>query len=89
MKAAELIGVAPITLKRWLLTEKVDEVVARSVNNWRCFDDADVYAGSSNCRYDDPAERDSASDRAARDRRKYELSMKRYCASSGDVRPLR
>jgi DNA (cytosine-5)-methyltransferase 1 len=41
MQAAELIGVAPITLKRWLLTEKVDEV-ARDRNNWRRFTDADV-----------------------------------------------
>lgn len=41
MEAAELIGVAPITLKRWLLTEKVDEV-ARDRNNWRRFTDADV-----------------------------------------------
>jgi DNA (cytosine-5)-methyltransferase 1 len=40
-KAAELIGIAPITLKRWLLTEKVDEV-ARDRNNWRRFSDADV-----------------------------------------------
>ena len=40
-KAAELIGVAPITLKRWLLTEKVDEV-ARDRNNWRRFTEADV-----------------------------------------------
>jgi DNA (cytosine-5)-methyltransferase 1 len=41
MEAAELVGVAPITLKRWLLTEKVDEV-ARDRNNWRRFTDADV-----------------------------------------------
>jgi DNA (cytosine-5)-methyltransferase 1 len=40
-EAAVLIGVAPITLKRWLLTEKVDEV-ARDRNNWRRFTDADV-----------------------------------------------
>jgi DNA (cytosine-5)-methyltransferase 1 len=40
-EAAELIGVAPITLKRWLLTEKVSEV-ARDRNNWRRFTDADV-----------------------------------------------
>jgi DNA (cytosine-5)-methyltransferase 1 len=40
-EAAELIGVAPITLKRWLLTERVDEV-ARDRNNWRRFTDADV-----------------------------------------------
>jgi DNA (cytosine-5)-methyltransferase 1 len=41
MEAAGLIGVAPITLKRWLLMEKVDEV-ARDRNNWRRFTDADV-----------------------------------------------
>lgn len=41
MEAAELIGVAPITLKRWLLTGKVDEV-ARDRNNWRRFTDVDV-----------------------------------------------
>jgi DNA (cytosine-5)-methyltransferase 1 len=41
MQAAKLIGVAPITLKRWLLAKKVDEV-ARDRNNWRRFTDADV-----------------------------------------------
>ncbi|MEQ1947240.1 MAG: MerR family transcriptional regulator [Bryobacteraceae bacterium] len=41
MEAAEKIGVAPITLKRWLLTAKVDEVT-RDRNNWRRFTDADV-----------------------------------------------
>jgi len=41
MRAAELIGVAPITLKRWLLTAKVAEVT-RDRNNWRRFTDADV-----------------------------------------------
>ena len=41
MQAAELIGVAPITLKRWLLANKVEEVV-RDRNNWRRFTDADV-----------------------------------------------
>jgi DNA (cytosine-5)-methyltransferase 1 len=41
MEAAELIGIAPITLKRWLLTAKVDEVT-RDRNNWRRFTDADV-----------------------------------------------
>ena len=40
-EAAVLIGVAPITLKRWLLTEKVAEV-SRDRNNWRRFTDADV-----------------------------------------------
>ena len=40
-EAAELIGIASITLKRWLLTEKVTEV-ARDRNNWRRFTDADV-----------------------------------------------
>ena len=41
MEAAELIGIAPITLKRWLLTARVDEV-SRDRNNWRRFTDADV-----------------------------------------------
>jgi DNA (cytosine-5)-methyltransferase 1 len=36
-----MIGIAPITLKRWLLASKVDEVV-RDRNNWRRFTDADV-----------------------------------------------
>ena len=40
-EAAVLIGIAPITLKRWLLKEKVAEV-ARDRNNWRRFTDADV-----------------------------------------------
>jgi predicted site-specific integrase-resolvase len=40
-EAAELIGVAPVTLKRWLLTSKVAEV-ARDRNNWRSFSDTDV-----------------------------------------------
>lgn len=40
-EAAELIGVAPVTLKRWLLTGKVAEV-SRDRNNWRRFTDADV-----------------------------------------------
>jgi DNA (cytosine-5)-methyltransferase 1 len=40
-EAAELIGIASITLKRWLLAEKVAEV-ARDRNNWRRFTDADV-----------------------------------------------
>jgi DNA (cytosine-5)-methyltransferase 1 len=40
-EAAGLIGIAPITLKRWLLTSKVSEV-ARDRNNWRLFTDADV-----------------------------------------------
>jgi DNA (cytosine-5)-methyltransferase 1 len=40
-EAAAMIGIAPITLKRWLLASKVDEVV-RDRNNWRRFTDADV-----------------------------------------------
>lgn len=40
-EAAVMVGVAPITLKRWLLTEKVAEV-SRDRNNWRRFTDADV-----------------------------------------------
>jgi DNA-binding transcriptional MerR regulator len=39
--AAKLIGVSPVTLKRWLLTSRVAEV-ARDRNNWRSFSDADV-----------------------------------------------
>ena len=40
-KAAVQIGVAPVTLKRWLLTSKVAEV-ARDRNNWRRFSAADI-----------------------------------------------
>jgi DNA (cytosine-5)-methyltransferase 1 len=40
-EAAAMIGIAPITLKRWLLDSKVDEVT-RDRNNWRRFTDADV-----------------------------------------------
>jgi predicted site-specific integrase-resolvase len=40
-EAARLVGVAPVTLKRWLLTAKVAEV-ARDRNNWRSFSDGDV-----------------------------------------------
>jgi len=39
--AARLVGVAPITLKRWLLQQKVVEV-RRDRNGWRVFDDADI-----------------------------------------------
>ena len=39
--AAKQVGVAPITLKRWLLDGKVAEV-ARDRNGWRVFSDADV-----------------------------------------------
>jgi DNA (cytosine-5)-methyltransferase 1 len=39
--AAEQVGVAPITLKRWLLDGKVAEV-PRDRNGWRVFSDADV-----------------------------------------------
>jgi len=35
------VGVAPITLKRWLLDGKVAEV-ARDRNGWRTFSDADI-----------------------------------------------
>lgn len=49
--AARLVGVAPITLKRWLLSRKVDDV-HRDRNGWREFDDSDIariqaYASSS------------------------------------------
>ena len=40
-EVAEIVGVAPITLKRWLLAKKVREV-ARDRNNWRVFTDKDV-----------------------------------------------
>lgn len=39
--AASMVGVAPITLKRWLLDGKVAEV-ARDRNGWRVFTVADV-----------------------------------------------
>lgn len=40
-EAAEMVGVAPITLKRWLLAGKVAEV-ARDRNNWRRFTREDI-----------------------------------------------
>ncbi len=40
-QVAKLIGVAPITLKRWLLSGRVDEV-QRDRNGWRVFTDEDV-----------------------------------------------
>lgn len=40
-QAAALIGVAPITLKRWLLTKKVSEV-GRDRNGWRVFTLQDI-----------------------------------------------
>ena len=40
-QVAQIIGVAPITLKRWLLSGRVDEV-QRDRNNWRVFTDEDV-----------------------------------------------
>jgi len=39
--AAAHIGVAPITLKRWLLAGKVHEV-NRDRNGWRVFDEQDI-----------------------------------------------
>lgn len=39
--AARLIGVSPITLKRWLLAGKVEEV-KRDRNGWRVFTQSDV-----------------------------------------------
>lgn len=39
--AAQQIGVAPITLKRWLLDGKVAEV-GRDRNGWRAFTTADI-----------------------------------------------
>jgi len=40
-EAAKQIGVAPITLRRWLLVRKVKEV-ARDRNGWRVFTQSDV-----------------------------------------------
>jgi DNA (cytosine-5)-methyltransferase 1 len=39
--AARLIGVAPITLRRWLLSGKVAEV-ARDRNGWRVFNRKEI-----------------------------------------------
>ena len=40
-EAAKRIGIAPVTLKRWLISRKVAEV-RRDRNNWRVFSDADI-----------------------------------------------
>jgi len=40
-QAARLVGVAPITLKRWLLEGKVAEV-NRDRNGWRVFSEEDL-----------------------------------------------
>lgn len=40
-EAARQIGVSAITLKRWLLDKKVEEV-ARDRNHWRVFSKADI-----------------------------------------------
>lgn len=40
-EAAKLVGVSPITLKRWLLSQKVAEV-ARNRNGWRVFTSKDI-----------------------------------------------
>ena len=40
-KAAKEIGISPITLKRWLLSGKVEEV-ARDRNWWRIFTNEDI-----------------------------------------------
>jgi len=40
-EAAELVGVAAITLKRWLLSGKVEEV-PRDRNGWRLFRESDI-----------------------------------------------
>lgn len=40
-EAAKQVGVAPITLKRWLLSEKVSEV-QRNRNGWRIFTKTDI-----------------------------------------------
>ena len=40
-QVANIVGVAPITLKRWLLSGRIDEV-QRDRNGWRVFTDEDV-----------------------------------------------
>lgn len=40
-QVAKIIDVAPITLKRWLLSGRIDEV-QRDRNGWRVFTDEDV-----------------------------------------------
>lgn len=40
-EAARQVGVSPITLKRWLLAQKVGEV-ARDRNGWRVFTLKDI-----------------------------------------------
>jgi len=40
-QAARLVGVAPITLKRWLLHGRVEEV-KRDRNGWRVFTAEDI-----------------------------------------------
>jgi DNA-binding transcriptional MerR regulator len=40
-QAARQIGISAITLKRWLLKKKVDEV-QRNRNGWRVFTNADI-----------------------------------------------
>lgn len=40
-KAAKAVGVSAVTLRRWLLEGKVDEV-PRDRNNWRVFTAADI-----------------------------------------------
>ena len=40
-EASRRVGVSPITLKRWLLSGKVEEV-ARDRNGWRVFTPEDI-----------------------------------------------
>jgi len=40
-EAAAQVGVAPITLRRWLLEKRIPEV-ARDRNGWRVFTEADI-----------------------------------------------
>ena len=40
-QAAHQVGISAITLKRWLLKKKVDEV-QRNRNGWRVFTNADI-----------------------------------------------
>ena len=51
-QVAGIVGVAPITLKRWLLKGRVDEV-QRDRNGWRVFteDDVDMIRAYAETRY--------------------------------------
>lgn len=40
-EVATMVGVAPITLRRWLISGRIPDV-SRDRNNWRVFTDKDV-----------------------------------------------